>query len=68
VAGQLGARVRRIPDGETGVRTGWVGFQIPLLAEHESFEIVPSGDPGSLGLHRAAADYLATRLGCQSAG
>jgi hypothetical protein len=47
VAGQLGARVRRIPDGETGVRTGWVGFQVPLLAENESFEIVPSVEPGS---------------------
>jgi hypothetical protein len=45
VAGELGARVRRIPDGETGDRTGWVGFQIPMLAGHESFEIVPSGQP-----------------------
>jgi hypothetical protein len=45
VAGELGARVRRIPDGETGDRTGWVGFQIPMLAAHESFEIVPSGQP-----------------------
>ena len=45
VAGQLGARVRRIPDGETGDRTGWVGFQIPMLAEHESFEIVPPAEP-----------------------
>ena len=47
VAGELGARVRRIPDGETGDRTGWVGFQIPMLAGHESFEIVPSGKPDS---------------------
>ena len=45
VAGELGARVRRIPDGETGDRTGWVGFQIPMLAAHESFEIMPSGQP-----------------------
>jgi hypothetical protein len=48
VAGELGARVRRIPDGETGDRTGWVGFQIPMLAGHESFEIVPSGQPDAL--------------------
>lgn len=47
VAGELGARVRRIPDGETGDRTGWVGFQIPMLAGHESFEIVPSGKADS---------------------
>ena len=47
VAGELGARVRRIPDGETGDRTGWVGFQIPMLAGHESFEIMPSGKPDS---------------------
>ncbi len=47
VAGELGARVRRIPDGETGDRAGWVGFQIPMLAAHESFEIMPSGQPDS---------------------
>jgi hypothetical protein len=47
VAGQLGGRVRRIPDGETGDRTGWVGFQIPMLAGHESLEIVPPAEPGA---------------------
>jgi hypothetical protein len=47
VAGELGPRVRRIPDGETGDRTGWVGFQIPMLAAHESFEIAPSDQPDS---------------------
>lgn len=47
VSGELGARVRRIPDGETGDRSGWVGFQLPMLAEHKAFEIVPSGRAGS---------------------
>jgi hypothetical protein len=47
VAGELGDRVRRIPDGETGDRSGWVGFQLPMLARHEAFEIVPSGPAGS---------------------
>src|ERR1700760_2693512 len=45
VAGQLGARVRRIPDGETGDRTVGGGFQIPMRAGHESFEIVPAAEP-----------------------
>lgn len=31
VAGALGSHVRRIPDGETGDRLGWIGCQIPAL-------------------------------------
>jgi hypothetical protein len=31
VTGSLGPRIRRLPDGETGDRTGWVGFQVPVL-------------------------------------
>jgi hypothetical protein len=49
VAAELGPRVRRLPDGETGERAGWVGFQIPLLAAHPAFELLPSGPPGGPG-------------------
>lgn len=31
VAGELGDHVRRIPDGETGDRLGWIGCQLPAL-------------------------------------
>ena len=31
VAAVLGAHLRRIPDGETGVRTNWIQWQFPLL-------------------------------------
>jgi hypothetical protein len=46
VAGTLGSRIRRLPDGETGDRTGWVGFQVPVLMQHPMFELAPSGRPG----------------------
>jgi hypothetical protein len=38
----LGAYVSRIPDGETGDRSGWVGFQVPLLMRHPLLELMPS--------------------------
>ena len=46
VTGTLGSRVRRLPDGETGDRTGWVGFQVPVLMQHPLFELAASGQPG----------------------
>jgi hypothetical protein len=42
----LGPRIRRLPDGETGDRTGWVGFQVPVLMQHPLFELAPSDQPG----------------------
>ncbi len=42
----LGERLRRIPDGETGVRTNWIGWQIEFLARNPNFEVIPP-DPGS---------------------
>lgn len=38
VSALLGPHVRRIPDGETGDRTGWIGFQVPMLAAHPALE------------------------------
>jgi hypothetical protein len=46
VAETVGPYAHRIPDGETGERTGWVGFQVPMLMRHPSFELVPSVAPG----------------------
>ena len=33
----LGAQLRRLPDGETGERTYWMVFQLPLLAKNPAF-------------------------------
>ena len=46
----LGERLRRIPDGETGIRTNWIGWQSDVFAHNPSFEIVPpdSNDYASL--------------------
>ena len=46
VSDELGPCLKRIPDGETGERTGWVGFQALMLRDHPSFELVPSDVPG----------------------
>ena len=46
VTGTLGPRIRRLPDGETGDRIGWVGFQVPVLMQHPLFELAPSDQPG----------------------
>ena len=43
VAGALGRRLRRIPDGEVGIRRFWVGCQLPALMFNPAFEMV---DPG----------------------
>src|ERR1700738_1488189 len=37
----LGDRVRRLPDGETGDRSNWVGFQIEYMARSPQLERVP---------------------------
>ena len=37
----LGERLRRLPDGETGERTYWITWQLPLLASHPQFELIP---------------------------
>ncbi|GAC1567881.1 MAG: hypothetical protein NVS3B14_15300 [Ktedonobacteraceae bacterium] len=37
----LGERLHRIPDGETGVRTNWIGWQMDVLARNPSLEMIP---------------------------
>jgi hypothetical protein len=44
----LGERLHRIPDGETGVRTNWIGWQRDVLARHPSLEMMPY-DPNAYG-------------------
>ena len=42
-AAKLGKRLRRIPDGETGIRTNWIQWQFPLLQEAPEF--APADEP-----------------------
>ncbi len=37
----LGERVQRLPDGETGVRSDWIGWQFPVLQETPYLVYVP---------------------------
>ncbi|MGI8552048.1 MAG: hypothetical protein ACR2PL_14875, partial [Dehalococcoidia bacterium] len=37
----LQGRLRRVPDGETGVRAGWIGWQSQVFAAHPQLEEVP---------------------------
>jgi hypothetical protein len=41
----LGDRLRRVPDGETGRRLDWIGWQSVVLSQHPQFEAVaPEAD------------------------
>lgn len=44
----LGNHLRRIPDGETGIRSGWIGWQRAVFANHPAFEAGPV-EPGVYG-------------------
>jgi hypothetical protein len=37
----LGDRIKRIPDGETGDRLGWVGWQFTVFATDPAFDVIP---------------------------
>ena len=43
VAGALGDRLRRIPDGETGPRSDWILWQYPVFSARPQFEVGPPG-------------------------
>ncbi|MGB1250995.1 MAG: hypothetical protein ACPG8W_10305 [Candidatus Promineifilaceae bacterium] len=43
VCGAVGKHLRRIPDGETGVRIGWIGFQHDMLETHPAVMLDPDG-------------------------
>jgi ubiquinone/menaquinone biosynthesis C-methylase UbiE len=38
---ELGDRLRRIPDGETGPRADWIVWQYPVLSSRPQFEVAP---------------------------
>ena len=50
VAAVLGDRLRRIPDGETGPRSDWIGWQYPVFSSQPQFE---PGMPGASSSYRA---------------
>ena len=54
----LGNQLRRIPDGETGDRTNWIGWQFLVMSQNPSLEEVPS-DPD----HYAALPLYRVREG-----
>jgi len=43
VAGAIGDRLRRVPDGETGPRSDWIVWQLPVFTSQTRLEIVPPG-------------------------
>ena len=45
-SGALGGRLRRIPDGETGVRGNWISWQIAFLERSPQVEVIPR-DPNA---------------------
>ncbi|WP_103381814.1 hypothetical protein [Pseudonocardia dioxanivorans] len=58
----LGDLIGRLPDGETGDRTGWVGFQLPLLQNHPDFVMAPrpgaeSADDVEKAIRAESEDY-----------
>src|SRR5262252_6692602 len=38
VSAALGARIKRLPDGETGARRDWITWLEPLFADNPAFE------------------------------
>lgn len=48
VSARLAGRLRRVPDGETGIRTNWIQWQFPLLMEVDEFESADER-PGPFG-------------------
>jgi hypothetical protein len=41
VGRELGSRLRRVPDGETGPRADWIVWQYPVLSSRPQFEVAP---------------------------
>ncbi len=43
VAAEIGDRLRRIPDGETGPRSDWIVWQLPVFTSQPQLEVAPPG-------------------------
>jgi len=46
LASELGDRLRRIPDGETGPRSDWIVWQLPVFTSQPRLEVVPPAPDG----------------------
>ena len=40
VSASLGEHIKRLPDGETGVRTNWIDWQFPMLEQNPNLHLV----------------------------
>jgi hypothetical protein len=49
----LGPHLRRIPDGETGVRTNWIGWQRDVMKRTSALEPVPVDPSKTYGMRSA---------------
>lgn len=52
MSAELGDRLDRIPDGETGPRSDWIVWQYPVLSSRPEFEVCPPGDDPHRSLPR----------------
>jgi len=48
-ADALGSAIRRLPDGETGARSKFITWQVPVLAKAPQFEVQPLGPQSEWG-------------------
>src|SRR6266700_3661689 len=46
VGAEIGDRLRRIPDGETGPRSDWIVWQLPVFTSQPRLEVVPPAPDG----------------------
>src|SRR5438128_2063790 len=46
LASELGDRLRRMPDGETGPRSDWIVWQLPVFTSQPRLEVVPPAPDG----------------------
>ncbi|HZF07004.1 MAG TPA: class I SAM-dependent methyltransferase [Patescibacteria group bacterium] len=46
LATELGDRLRRMPDGETGPRSDWIVWQLPVFTSQPRLEVVPPAPDG----------------------
>lgn len=65
ISARLGPRLLRIPDGETGARSHWLGWLEPVFSEHPAFEKTghvsrPHATSDARPLHRLRDDVAAT--------
>jgi hypothetical protein len=67
VSSTMGDRLRRLPDGETGVRSNWIGFQSDVFKATGQFDLVPPDPkayaPLPLFTPRAGVDPRQIRFG-----